>query len=103
MNGTYQVLIGLTLLAYFNVLADMFTQKMRRLVVAADTEEVLARIRDRLRALLGRFRNNSVSPVVEEINLDTGNTGNTAITLYSMAADNEQNQNGLKDHIRYYV
>ena len=86
---TYQVLIALTLLAYFNVLADWFTQKMRRLVAVAQTEDGLAQMRERVRG-----GNTSVSPV-EEINMNnTGNTGNT------MAADNDQNINGLKDHIR---
>ena len=94
-NRTFQILLSLTLIAYFNVLADLFTQKMRRLVVVADTEGGLALVRDRLRALLVRWRNNSVSPV-EEINLNR-NPGNTQ---YSTMADNDQNQNGLKDHIR---
>ena len=86
---TYQVLIALTLLAYFNVLADWFTQKMRRLVAVAQTEDGLAQMRERVRG-----GNSSVSPV-EEINMNnTVNTGNT------MAADNDQNINGLKDHIR---
>ena len=90
MLTSYQLLIALTFLAYFNVLADLFTQKMRRL---ADTGDVLANVRDRLRALLVRWGNNSVSPV-EEINLN-GNPGNTQ---YSTVADNDQN--GLTEHIR---
>lgn len=88
---TYQVLIALTLLAYFNVLADWFTQKMRRLVAVAQTEDGLAQMRERVRG-----GNSSVSPV-EEINMNNTGTGNTGNT---MAADNDQNINGLKDHIR---
>ena len=95
IHRTCQVLIGLTLIAYFNLLADLFTQKMRRLVVVAETEGGMAQIRERLRALLSRCGNNSVSPV-EEINLN----GNTQ---FSTGTENDQNQNGLKDHIRSYV
>ena len=93
----FQLLISLTLLAYFNVLADFFTQKMRRLVVQveADTEDGLAQLRGKLLARLVCGENNSVTPVVE-IN-QIGDTGNTQ---YSSPADNEQNQNSLKDHIR---
>ena len=94
INRIFQILLGLTLIAYFTVLADLFTQKMKRLMVAADTEGGLALVRDRLRALLVRG-NNSVSPVME-INLN-GHTGNNN---FSTVVDNDQNQNGLKDHIR---
>ena len=96
----FQLLICLTLLAYFNVLADLFTQKMKRLVVtvAADTEDGLAQLSKRLWARLVCGDTNSMTPV-EEIN-QTENTGNTQ---YSAPGDNEQNQNSLKDHIRYRV
>ena len=88
-----QVLLSLTLLAYLNVLSDLLTQKIRGLVVADAEGGVITLVRDRLRALLNCFWNNSVTPV-EEINL-AGNTGN------STTADNDQNNSVLKDHIRW--
>ena len=57
----------------------------------AQTEDGLAQMRERVRG-----GNSSVSPV-EEINMNNTGTGNTGNT---MAADNDQNINGLKDHIR---
>ena len=89
-----QVLLGLTLLAYLNVLSDLFTQNIRQLVVVADTEGgLVSQVRDRLRALLVCRGNNSVTPV-EEINLG-GNTGNNTTAVA------DQNNSVMKDHIRY--
>ena len=92
-----QVLLGLTLLAYLNVLSDLFTQNIRQLVAVADTEAGLvnqvSQVRDRLRALLVCGGNNSVTPV-EEINLG-GNTGNNTTAVA------DQNNSVMKDHIRY--
>ena len=91
-----QVLLALTLLAYLNVVSDLVTQNIRRLVVVADTEGGLAsQVRDRLRALLVCWSNNSDSPV-EEINLG-GNTGNNTV------ADTDQNNSVMKDHIRWWL
>ena len=86
---TYQLLIALTLLAYLNVLADLFTGKMKRLLAGSD----LAQTRERIRKAL-RWGNNSVSPV-EEFDL------NDSIRLESQeTGTNNQNITIIKDHIR---
>ena len=81
-----QVLLGLTLLAYLNVLSDLLTQRIRQLMTA-DSE-----VRDRVRALLAWRPSNSVTPL-EEISTTGNNT----------TADTETNNSVLKDHIRWFI
>ena len=86
---TYQLLICLTLLAYLNVLSDLFTGKLKRLLAGIEVPQ----IRERIRNLL-RWGNNSVSPLEEcdsrgRVEVNSQETGN-----------NQQNIIILKDHIR---
>ena len=86
---TYQLLICLTLLAYLNVLSDLFTGKVKRLLAGIEVPQ----IRERIRNLL-RWGNNSVSPLEEcdsrvRVEVNSQETGN-----------NQQNIIILKDHIR---
>ena len=61
---TYQILISITLLAYFILLSDMLTDSVKKLLAGIG----LAQMRERIRKLLF-CSNNSVSPV-EEFNLN---------------------------------
>ena len=84
---TYQLLLSLTLLAYLNVLSDLFTGKVKRLLVGSGA----AQIRERIRNLL-RWGNNSVSPVEElELRVEVEN---------QEIENNNQNITILKDHVR---
>ena len=84
---TYQLLLSLTLLAYLNVLSDLFAGKVKRLLVGSGA----AQIRERIRNLL-RWGNNSVSPVEElELRVEVEN---------QEIENNNQNITILKDHVR---
>ena len=89
---TYQLLICLTLLAYLNVLSDLFTGKMKRLLAGSG----LAQIRERIRKVL-RCGNNSVAPL-EEFDL---NDSPVRVEVENQETENnDQNITILKDHIR---
>ena len=84
---TYQLLLSLTLLAYLNVLSDLFAGKVKRLLAGRGA----AQIRERIRNLL-RWGNNSVSPVEElELRVEVEN---------QEIENNNQNITILKDHVR---
>ena len=82
---SHQLLISLTLMAYINVLLDLLTGKMKRL---------LAQIRERIRKVL-RCGNNSVAPL-EEFDLND----NRVRVEYQETGNIHQNITILKDHIR---
>ena len=88
--ATYQLLISLTLLAYLNILSDLFTGKMKKLL---DRSGVMA-LGGRIRKVL-RCRNNSVSPV-EEIDL----SDSSVEVNYQETGNCLQNITIVKDHIR---
>lgn len=83
---TYQILIFLTLLAYFIVLSDMLIERVKKLLAVA----VMAQMRERIRKLL-RCGNNSVAPM-EEFDLDD--------TLRNETGTNSQTIPVSPDHIR---
>ena len=90
--ATYQLLISLTLLAYLNILSDLFTGKMKRLLNRSGVMALGGRIRKVLRC-----RNNSVSPVEE---FDLNDSSVSVEVNYQETGNCLQNFTILKDHIR---
>ena len=85
---TYQLLICLILLAYFIVLSDLLSGKLKRLLAGSG----LTQIRERIRKLL-RCGNNSVSPV-EELDLNDSRVENQETETIN------EDVTIWKDHIR---
>ena len=87
---TYQILICLILIAYFIVLSDMLTGRLKKLLAGSG----VAQMRERIRKLLP-FGNNSVSPL-EEFHL------NHSLRLENQeTGTHNEDISILQDHIRY--
>ena len=86
--STYQLLICLILLAYFIVLSDLLSGKLKRLLAGSG----LTQIRERIRKLL-RCGNSSVSPV-EELDLNDSRVENQETETIN------EDVTIWKDHIR---